>query len=155
MRLSRRRQLHKYLLMILAVLLCLLFPTVTTMTFNKEKNPSPASDASGTDAVSTDAVSTSAPVSTEVTAPAYQSTSVYSNKVFAALVNELLTSGTVSESAPLETFQIISRDASGCVTALQIAGESIDIEVFTEQFDLNSTYFEVDEYNGGIRIITK
>lgn len=153
MRTSMRRQnISKYLLMLLALLLCLMFPAITTLTLNHNDNSrnSLPEQASGSEATPT-----SIPVTTEASAPSHQNTVVYSNEVFATLVNELLSNASISTSAPLETFQIISRDDSGCVTALEIASQSVDIEVFAEQFDLTSTYFEVDEYNGGVRIITK
>lgn len=147
-----RQPFSKYILTLLALLLCLMFPALTTLTLNNNDNTKNTRDEQTT---GTEATPTSAPASTEVSAPSYQNTVVYSNEVFATLVNELLTNASVSTSAPLETFQIISRDDSGCVTALQIASQPVDIEVFAEQFDLASTYFEVDEYNGGVRIITK
>lgn len=153
MRMSmHRQQFSKYILTILALFLCLMFPALTTLTLS---NRNPETTSSPEHFSGNEASRTSAPVSAEVSAPSYQNTSVYSNEVFAALVNELLTGASVSESAPLATFQIISRDDDGCVTALQIASQPVDIEVFTEQFDLSSTYFEVDEYNGGVRIITR
>ena len=151
MRMSmHRHQFHKYILTILALLLCLLFPALTTLTLNNKDDSSSPKHSSGAEATPT-----SVPATTDVMAPVHEHTAVYSNEVFATLVNELLTDTSVSEAAPLETFQIISRDDSGCVTALQIASQPIDIEVFTEQFDLVSTHFEIDEYNGGVRIVTK
>lgn len=153
MRMSmRQQQFHKYLLTLFALLLCLIFPAVTTLTLSNKNN---SGNGQPNHHSGNEATSTSVPATTEVVAPTYLNTSVYSNEVFAGLVNELLTNASISESAPLETFQIISRDDSGCVTALQIANQPVDIEIFAEQFDLTSTYFEVDEYNGGVRIITR
>lgn len=150
-----RKSLHKphtskYLLTILALLLCLLFPALTTLTLNDTGTSHSSYPSSATEASAT-----SVPASTTISAPAGRNTVVYSNEVFATMVNELLTNATVSTDAPLESFQIISRDDSGRVTALQIANQPIDIQIFTKQFNLVSAHFQVDEYNGGIRIITQ
>jgi stage II sporulation protein D len=91
----------------------------------------------------------------DLTATGYLNTSVYSNELFAATIKELAPDIVLSESAPLETFQIVARDESGYVTALQIGGTDIDVDAFTKKFDLKSSCFEVDEYNSGIRLITK
>lgn len=85
----------------------------------------------------------------------YLSTSVYSYDTFIRTIQQINPDITISATAPLETFQIISKDSVGYVTELQIGGVSIDINTFLNTFALPSACFEVDEYNGGIRLISK
>lgn len=87
--------------------------------------------------------------------PDYLQTSVYSIEAFLSSLKEINPEISLSSSSPLESFQIISRDNAGYVTELQIGGTAIDISEFCDKFALASQCFEVDEYNGGIRIITK
>ena len=85
----------------------------------------------------------------------YLHTSVYSYETFINTVKELNSEIVLSADAPLETFQIVSKDNAGYITELQIGGISVDVNAFLEKFSLSSLCFEVDEYNGGIRMITK
>ena len=85
----------------------------------------------------------------------YLHTSVYSYETFINTVKELNSEIVLSADAPLEAFQIVSKDNAGYITELQIGGISVDVNAFLEKFSLSSLCFEVDEYNGGIRIITK
>jgi stage II sporulation protein D len=85
----------------------------------------------------------------------YLNTSVYSYDSFIKTIKSLNPDITISATAPLETFQVISKDSAGYVTELQIGGVSIDINTFLDAFSLPSACFEVDEYNGGIRLISK
>lgn len=82
-------------------------------------------------------------------------TNVFSKETFLQNLAKISTDIKISESAPLETFQILSRDESGYVTELQIGEIPVSVEQFVEIFELNSANFSVDEYNGGIRIVTK
>lgn len=85
----------------------------------------------------------------------YLHTSVYSYETFINTIKELNEEIVLSADAPLEGFQIVSKDNSGYITELQIGGASVDVNAFLEKFSLSSLCFEIDEYNGGIRIITK
>lgn len=85
----------------------------------------------------------------------YFHTSVYSYETFINTVKELNAEIVLSADAPLETFQIVSKDNAGYITELQIGGTAVDVNAFLEKFSLDSLCFEIDEYNGGIRIITK
>lgn len=85
----------------------------------------------------------------------YLHTSVYSYETFINTVKEINSEIVLSADAPLEAFQIVSKDNAGYITELQIGGISVDVNTFSEKFSLSSLCFEIDEYNGGIRIITK
>lgn len=85
----------------------------------------------------------------------YLHTSVYSYESFIDTIKELNAEIVLSAEAPLETVQIVSKDNAGYITELQIGGVSVDVNAFAEKFALSSSCFEIDEYNGGIRIITK
>lgn len=85
----------------------------------------------------------------------YLNTAVYSYEAFISTVKSISGDIVLSETAPLESFQIVSKDSAGYVTEMQISGVSVDLNAFMEKFQLKSSCFEIDEYNGGIRIITK
>jgi len=85
----------------------------------------------------------------------YLHTSVYSCESFINTIKELNPEIVLSAETPLEGFQIVSKDNAGYITQLQIGGASVDVNAFMEKFSLSSSCFEIDEYNGGIRIITK
>lgn len=85
----------------------------------------------------------------------YLQTSVYSFEVFLSTIKEINSEIILSAETPLEAVQIVSRDSAGYITELQIGGTPVDINLFTDKFALASQCFEIDEYNGGIRIITK
>lgn len=87
--------------------------------------------------------------------PDYLQTSVYSIEAFLSSLKEINPEIQLSSTAPLENFQIVSRDNAGYVTELQIGGTAVDVSAFSDKFALASQCFEVDEYNGGIRILTK
>lgn len=61
----------------------------------------------------------------------------------------------ISDEKPLETFQIISRCQAGYITSLQIGNVVMTGDEFAHIFNLKSPNFKVEEYEGGIRIITK
>lgn len=61
----------------------------------------------------------------------------------------------ISDENPLETMQIISRDTAGYVNSLQIGNVEMTGDEFAYIFQLNSPNFQVEEYEGQIRIITK
>lgn len=85
----------------------------------------------------------------------YLQTSVYSCESFLNTIKEINADIVLSEKTPLEGFQIVSKDNAGYITELQIGGVSVDVNAFADKFSLSSQCFEIDEYNGGIRIITK
>lgn len=85
----------------------------------------------------------------------YLQTSVYSYEAFISAIKEINSEIILSAETPLESFQIVSRDSAGYITELQIGGTAVDINSFADKFALASQCFEADEYNGGIRIITK
>ena len=61
----------------------------------------------------------------------------------------------ISDENPLETLQIIARDSAGYVNSLQIGNVQMTGDEFAYIFNLNSPNFQVEEYEGDIRIITK
>lgn len=61
----------------------------------------------------------------------------------------------ISDEKPLETLQIISRCEAGYIESLQIGNVIMSGDEFANIFKLNSPNFQVDEYEGKIRIITK
>lgn len=85
----------------------------------------------------------------------YLQTSVYSYEAFISTIKEINSDIVLSAESPLEGFQIVSKDNAGYITELQIGGVSVDVNTFSDKFSLSSQCFEIDEYNGGIRIITK
>ena len=61
----------------------------------------------------------------------------------------------ISDDNPLETLQIVARDSAGYVNLLQIGNVQMTGDEFAHVFNLNSPNFQVEEYEGDIRIITK
>lgn len=61
----------------------------------------------------------------------------------------------ISSEKPIETMQIISRCEAGYIESLQIGNVIMSGDEFAHIFELNSPNFQVDEYEGEIRIITK
>lgn len=61
----------------------------------------------------------------------------------------------ISDEKPLETLQIISRCEAGYIKSLQIGNVVMTGDEFSYIFDLNSPNFQVEEYDGRVRIITK
>lgn len=91
----------------------------------------------------------------DMESPDYLQTCVYSIESFLSSLKEINPQIEVSSTAPLETFQILSRDNADYVTGLKIGEIAVDVTSFTEKFALASQCFEIDAYNGGIRIVTK
>ncbi len=61
----------------------------------------------------------------------------------------------ISDEKPLETMQIISRCEAGYIESLQIGNVVMTGDEFAYIFSLNSPNFQVEEYEGKIRVITK
>ena len=61
----------------------------------------------------------------------------------------------ISDENPLETMQIISRCEAGYIKSLQIGNVVMTGDEFAYIFDLNSPNFQVEEYEGKIRVVTK
>ena len=61
----------------------------------------------------------------------------------------------ISDEKPLETMQIISRCEAGYIKSLQIGNVVMTGDEFAYILNLNSPNFQVEEYEGKIRIITK
>lgn len=61
----------------------------------------------------------------------------------------------ISDENPLETMQIISRCEAGYIASLQIGNVVMTGDEFAYIFEINSPNFQVEEYEGNIRIITK
>lgn len=74
---------------------------------------------------------------------------------FAKLIRVAKPEISIADDNPLETLQIISRDAVGYVGMLQIGNVQMTGDEFARIFELNSPNFQVEEYEGDIRIITK
>ena len=61
----------------------------------------------------------------------------------------------ISDESPLETMQIISRCSAGYIESLQIGNVVMTGDEFAHILELNSPNFQVEEYEGKIRVITK
>lgn len=61
----------------------------------------------------------------------------------------------ISDEKPLETLQIISRCQAGYIMSLQIGNVVMTGDEFAYIFNLASPNFQVDEYEGGVRMVTK
>lgn len=61
----------------------------------------------------------------------------------------------ISDENPIETLQIIERDTYGYVVSLQIGNVVMTGDEFAFVFGLKSPNFQIEEYDGQIRIITK
>lgn len=85
----------------------------------------------------------------------YLQTSVFSTDSFLNTFTAAYPDLVISSDNPLSSIQILARDNAGYVTSLQINGTDLDVSDFMNIFHLASACFELDEYNGGIRIITK
>ncbi len=142
-----KQKFRKPFIIILFVLFCLFFPTFTTLALHRDSanHSSPSKK---------EATPTTAPVMATVNSEDSNQIVVYSNEVFASLINRLLQNHSVSSESPLETLQIVDRDDNGNITSMQIANESIDIHAFTQLFELTSACIDITQHNGGIRIIT-
>lgn len=74
---------------------------------------------------------------------------------FVTKLREAKTEISISDEKPLETMQIISRCDAGYIASLQIGNVILTGDEFAYIFKLNSPNFQVEEYEGNIRIITK
>ncbi len=74
---------------------------------------------------------------------------------FVAKVRQAKSDITISDEAPLETLQIVDRCEAGYITSLQIGNVVMTGDEFAYIFSLASPNFQVDEYEGSIRIVTK
>lgn len=74
---------------------------------------------------------------------------------FVRKLREYNTELSIADDKPIETLQIISRDTAGYINLLQIGNVEMTGDEFAYIFNLNSPNFEVDEYEGQIRIVTK
>ncbi len=76
-------------------------------------------------------------------------------KNFVAKLREANENISISDESPLETMQIISRCSAGYIESLQIGNVVMTGDEFAYILSLNSPNFQVEEYEGKIRIITK
>lgn len=91
----------------------------------------------------------------DVEAEGYLTGVAFDKSEFASRLREALEDISIDDEKPLETMQIISRDEAGYVTKLQIGNVQMTGDDFVHIFQLNSPNFQVDEYDGDIRIVTK
>lgn len=61
----------------------------------------------------------------------------------------------ISDESPLETLQIVSRCEAGYISSLQIGNVTMTGDEFVYIFNLASPNFQVDEYDGSVRVVTK
>lgn len=85
----------------------------------------------------------------------YLKTAVYSNEAFLAMLQQLNPQVMEDGASLLSLVQISRKDAYGYVEELTIGGMAVAADDFMEKFQLMSPSFELDAYNGGIRILTK
>jgi len=85
----------------------------------------------------------------------YLTMTYFTNKEFYEKICKEYQDVELSEDAPLETLQILERDDAGYVCSMQIGGKVITGESFADVFELKSTYFQVEVFNGNVRIATK
>ncbi len=74
---------------------------------------------------------------------------------FVTKLREAKSEISISDEKPLETMQIINRCDAGYIASLQIGNVILTGDEFAYIFKLNSPNFQVEEYEGNIRIITK
>ena len=74
---------------------------------------------------------------------------------FVSKLREAKSDISISDEKPLETLQIISRCEAGYIKSLQIGNVVMTGDEFAYIFNLNSPNFQVEEYDGKVRIITK
>lgn len=79
----------------------------------------------------------------------------FTNEEFTEKVEKSFSDIEITDNNPLESIQIIERDEAGYVCKLQIGGMELTGEEFAQVFNLKSTYFQIEPFNGNIRIITK
>lgn len=80
---------------------------------------------------------------------------IIDKKDFVAKLREAKKDISIADEPPLETLQIISRCEAGYIATLQIGNVVMTGDEFAYIFNLNSPNFQVEEYEGNIRIITK
>lgn len=85
----------------------------------------------------------------------YLSMKYYSNEEFANMVVAYRNTVIISTENPLEVVSIVERDTAGYVKNIQIGSTLFTGDEFMECFSLNSPNFQVEEYDGGVRIVVK
>ena len=85
----------------------------------------------------------------------YQSSVSFTKEEFVKLLRKNKESIALSLDKPLETMQVIKRDAGGYVEELQIGNVNMSGDEFAHIFSLKSPNFQVEESEGKIHIITK
>ena len=79
----------------------------------------------------------------------------FTKEEFVKLLRKNKESIALSLDKPLETMQVIKRDAGGYVEELQIGNVNMSGDEFAHIFSLKSPNFQVEESEGKIHIITK
>ncbi|MDE6210218.1 MAG: SpoIID/LytB domain-containing protein [Lachnospiraceae bacterium] len=85
----------------------------------------------------------------------YLSMRYLSYEEFARTVLDFRDSVIISETNPLEVVSIVERDSAGYVKNIQIGSTLFTGDEFMNCFSLSSPNFQVEEYDGGVRIIVK
>lgn len=93
--------------------------------------------------------------SKDVESENYLSAFMFKKEDFVKKLRDANAEISIADDKPLETLQIISRDNAGYVNSLQIGNVQMTGDEFAGIFGINSPNFQVDEYDGQIRIITK
>lgn len=93
--------------------------------------------------------------SRDVEAKEYLQGVVVEKKEFVRKLREFNNEVSISDEAPLETLQIVERCSGGYISSVQIGNIMISGDEFAYIYSLASPNFQVDEYDGNVRIVTK
>lgn len=85
----------------------------------------------------------------------YLSMRYLSYEEFAKTILDFRNSVIISETNPLEVVSIVERDSAGYVKNIQIGSTLFTGDEFMNCFSLSSPNFQVEEYDGGVRIVVK
>ncbi len=93
--------------------------------------------------------------SKDVESEGYLQGMIIDKKDFVESLRKAKSDISISDDKPLETLQIVSRCEAGYISSLQIGNVTMTGDEFVYIFGLASPNFQVDEYEGSIRVVTK
>ena len=85
----------------------------------------------------------------------YLSMKYYTYEEFADTIVAYRESVVISKENPLEVISVVERDEAGYVKEIQIGSTLFTGDEFMECCGLNSPNFQIDDFDGGVRIIVK
>lgn len=93
--------------------------------------------------------------SKDVEAKEYLQGVLIDKKEFVTKLRKFNSEVSISDDEPLKTLQIVDRCSGGYISSLQIGNVMISGDEFAYIYSLASPNFQVDEYDGNVRIVTK